>query len=118
MAENYGARKQSGWRVIFLQPDVCKTPMGSALVPIPYPAISELKGAFGVVDSVNLNGHPAVVFNQSRTPETKADGQGKGLGIKSNTVGLQCEPIDKSASVRAGKRWVVRHDDKFWMNGS
>jgi hypothetical protein len=118
MADNYGARKDGTWKIIFLQPDVCKTPMGSAIVPIPYPGISDLGQAFGVVESVRLNGNPAVVYDQSKSPETRADGQGKAMGIKSNTVGMKCEPLDKSSSVRAEKKWVVRHDDKFWMNGA
>lgn len=117
MADNYGARKQDGWTITFVTPDVCKTPMGSAMVPIPYPTTSELSKAFGVVESVKLNGFPAVVYGQSKTPKTKGDAAGKGTGIKSNTVELQCEPLDKSSSVRAGKKWVVRHDDLFWMNG-
>ncbi len=118
MADNYGARKASGWVVYSMPPDVCKTPMGSALVPVPYPITSMLSDALGVVESVKLNGHPAVVFDQSKTPSSKGDAPGSGTGVKSNTVGLQCEPIDKSSSVRAGKKWVVRHGDKFWMNGS
>jgi hypothetical protein len=32
-------------------------------------------------------------------------------------VGKQCEPLDKSGTVRAEGSWVVRHGDKFWMNG-
>jgi Domain of unknown function (DUF4150) len=118
MADNLGARQQSGWTIYSIPPDVCKTPMGSSIVPIPYPVTSKLEDAFGVVRTVRLNGHPAVVFDQSKTPETKGDSQGKATGIKSNTVGMKCEPIDKSSTVRAGKKWVVRHLDKFWMNGA
>jgi len=118
MAENYGARKDGGWTVYSLAPDVCKTPMGSAMVPVPYPITSQLSDAMGMVTSVKLNGKPAVVFAQSKTRSSKGDAPGSGTGIKSGTVGKQCEPIDKSSSVRAGMKWVVRHDDKFWMNGS
>ena len=118
MAANYGARKAAGWTVYSLPPDVCKTPMGSAMVPVPYPVTSSLADAFGIVESVKLNGNPAVVFDKSKTPKTRGDMAGKGTGIKSGTVEMQCEPLDKSSSVRAGKKWVVRHGDKFWMNGS
>lgn len=117
MAKNYGARQQSGWTIYSIPPDVCKTPMGSAIVPIPYPVTSKLEDAIGIVKSVKLNGHPAVVFDQSQTPSTKGDSQGKATGIKSNTVELRCEPLDKSSTVRAGKKWIVRHGDKFWMSG-
>ncbi|WPO00210.1 PAAR-like domain-containing protein [Pseudomonas sp. MUP55] len=39
-------------------------------------------------------------------------------GIKSNTVGGECYPLEKSSTVRAEGKLVVRHDDKFWMNGA
>jgi hypothetical protein len=117
MADNVGARKQGGWTVYSLPPDVCKTPMGSSMVPVPYPITSELSAAFGTADSVRLNGHVAVVFKRSKTPSSKGDAPGSGTGIKSGTVGKQCEPLDKSSSVRAEGCWVVRHGDTFWMNG-
>jgi hypothetical protein len=117
MADNVGARKQGGWTVYSLAPDVCKTPMGSAMVPVPYPISSGLSAAFGTADSVRLNGHAAVVFKRSRTPSSKGDAPGSGTGVKSGTVGKQCEPLDKSSSVRAEGCWVVRHGDTFWMNG-
>ena len=117
MASNLGARKESGWVVYSMPPDVCKTPMGSSMVPVPYPITSQVSAATGVVKSVKLNGSPAVVFDQSKTPSSVGDAPGSGTGIKSGTVGKKCEPIDKSSTVRAGKKWVVRHGDKFWMNG-
>jgi hypothetical protein len=83
MADNVGARKQGGWTVYSLAPDVCKTPMGSAMVPVPYPISSELSAAFGTADSVRLNGHAAVVFKRSRTPSSKGDAPGSGTGVKS-----------------------------------
>jgi hypothetical protein len=92
--------------------------MGSAIVPIPYAVISKLDSAIGVVTTVKLNGHEAVVFGQSQTASTKGDAQGKACGLKSNTVELKCEPLTKSSSVRAGKKWIVRHGDRFWMNGA
>jgi hypothetical protein len=41
MADNYTARKQPGWRVVSIAPDVCKTPMGSSIPPVPYPVRPE-----------------------------------------------------------------------------
>lgn len=117
MADHVGARKQGGWTIYSLAPDVCKTPMGSAMVPVPYPITSQLSAAVSTAKSVRLNGHPAVVFDMSQTPSSQGDAPGSGTGIKSGTVGSACWPLDKSGSVRAEKKWVVRHLDKFWMNG-
>jgi len=118
MAENVLARKQDQWKVISIVPDVCKTPMGGAIPPVPYPVTAGLKTASGVAKSVRVNGKPVVVFDMSLIPKTDGDQAGSAKGIKSNTVGGKCYPLEKSSTVRAEGKWVVRHDDLFWMNGS
>lgn len=118
MADNVIARKQGKWKVVSIVPDVCKTPMGSAIPPVPYPVTAELKSATGVTRSVRVNGEPVVVFDKSLVPSTKGDAAGAAKGIKSNTVGGRCYPLEKSSTVRAEGKLVVRHDDKFWMNGA
>lgn len=117
MAKEYGARKQSGWKVVYLVPDFCKTPMGSAIPPVPYPVTAELDTSEGVAESVRLNDHPAIVYDASYTPKTIGDGRGSALGVKSSTVEANCWPLERSGTVRYEKRYVVRHGDKFWMNG-
>lgn len=118
MSDNHIARKQSGWKVVSLAPDVCKTPMGSSVVPVPYPVTAELGSATAVAESVRANGHPLVVYNKSYTPSTKGDSAGSAKGVKSGTVGGKCHPKDHSRTVRAEGKQIVRHDDLFWMNGS
>lgn len=111
------ARKATGWRIIGLYPDVCKTPMGSSMVPVPYPASAQLDDSVSTVKSVQANGEPVVVFSKTKVPSTKGDTAGVGKGLKSGTVGGTCWPKTSSGSVRAGGQYVVRHDDEFWMNG-
>ncbi|MBP0714326.1 DUF4150 domain-containing protein [Burkholderia sola] len=118
MADNVTARKQGKWTVIGIAPDVCKTPMGSSIPPVPYPVTAELDTSTGVVPSVRYNGHPVVVYQRSYTPKTIGDAAGKAKGIKSGTVEGKCHPLEHSSTVRAGGRYLVRHDDLFWMNGS
>lgn len=117
MSKNVVARKEAGWRVVSVPPDVCKTPMGSSTPPIPYPVTAKLEQSVQVVDNVRANGHPVVVFDQTKVPSTLGDGAGSATGIKSGTVGANCYPKTHSPGVRAGKHWVIRHDDEFWMNG-
>jgi hypothetical protein len=117
MADNVIARKNSGWLVISLTPDVCKTPMGNSTPPIPYPVIAKLGDAVQVVKSVRANGDPVVVFDQSKVPQTIGDAPGVAKGIKSGTVGGNCYPDEHSKSVRAGGKPIIRHDDQWWMNG-
>ena len=118
MADNVMARKQGGWKIVSMVPDVCKTPMGSSVVPVPYPVTSELVTASDVATSVKLNGFPLIVYGKSFTPMTNGDQAGSATGIKSGTVGGKCVPELKSSTVKAEGSWVVRHDDLFWMNGS
>lgn len=117
MADNYTARKQPGWRVVSLVPDVCKTPMGSSTPPVPYPVTAELKDAVQEAGSVRANGYPVVVFDMSLVPQTIGDAAGSANGIKSGTVQGKCYPKTHSTSVRAEGKCLVRHDDQFWMNG-
>ncbi|WP_308584967.1 DUF4150 domain-containing protein [uncultured Pseudomonas sp.] len=118
MADNVIARKQGKWKVVSIVPDVCKTPMGSAIPPVPYPVTAELKTATDVAKSVRANGKPVVVFDKSLVPTTEGDGAGSAKGIKSHTIGGKCYPLEKSNTVRAEGKLVVRHGDKFWMNGA
>ena len=117
MSKNVVARKEGGWRIVSVPPDVCKTPIGSSTPPIPYPVTAELVQAVQEVPNVNANGHPVVVFDQSKVPKTIGDAAGRATGIKSGTVEANCYPKTHSPGVRAGKHWLIRHDDEFWMNG-
>ncbi|MFJ4156873.1 DUF4150 domain-containing protein [Pseudomonas sp. NPDC089752] len=118
MADNVMARQQGQWTVVSIAPDVCKTPMGSSIPPVPYPVTAELDTSTGVAKSVRANGHPVVVYKRSFTPKTIGDAAGKAKGIKSGTVEGKCHPQEHSSSVRAEGRHLVRHGDLFWMNGS
>lgn len=117
MAENLTARKQSGWKVVSLTPDVCKTPMGSSTPPVPYQVTAELVDSVQVSESVRSNGHPLVVFDASLVPTTLGDAAGTATGIQSGTVEGKCYPKLHSETVRAEGKYIVRHDDRFWMNG-
>jgi hypothetical protein len=117
MPKNVVARKETGWKVVSIAPDVCKTPMGSSTPAVPYQVTAELDSAVQVVPSVRANGHPVLVFDMSLLPNTIGDAAGSATGIKSGTVEGKCYPKAHSDTVRADRKWLVRHDDKFWMNG-
>ncbi|MFM9924878.1 DUF4150 domain-containing protein [Variovorax sp. H27-G14] len=117
MSANVAARKQGSWRVVSLAPDVCKTPMGSAVPPVPYPVTAQLSSTTAVASSVRANGHPVVVYDMSVVPTTIGDAAGAAKGVKSGTVQGKCYPKDHSRTVRAEGKLLVRHDDLFWMNG-
>ena len=118
MADNVTARKHAAWRVVSVLPDVCRTPMGKSKPPVPYPVVARLDEAVSEVPSVYANGAPVVVFNRSYVPRTLGDEPGTAKGVKSGTVGANCYPKAHSSTVRAEARFILRHDDAFWMNGA
>ncbi|MBE0441134.1 MULTISPECIES: DUF4150 domain-containing protein [unclassified Psychrobacter] len=117
MPNNTIAKKQSGWTVVSTLPDVCKTPMGSSMVPVPYPVTAKLINSSNVSPNVRSNDHPVFLFDASTVVKTIGDEAGVGKGVKSGTVSGKCYPIEHSSTVRANGKYVVRHRDKFGMNG-
>lgn len=87
------------------------------MIPVPYPVIAKLTDSVKVINSVKANGYPTVVYDESFVVKTLGDQAGVGKGIKSGTVGGKCYPKTHSKSVKANGKYLVRHNDKFWMNG-
>ena len=98
MADNVIARKQDQWTVVSLVPDVCKTPMGAAIPPVPYPVTAELKTATGVATSVRANGKPAVVYDMSLVPTTQGDEAGAAKGIKTTPWAANATRLKRAAA--------------------
>ncbi|MDR0673170.1 MAG: DUF4150 domain-containing protein [Zoogloeaceae bacterium] len=117
MTRNVVARKQSGWKVVYTLPDVCLTPMGSSVVPVPYAVYAELKQSVRVAESVKANGHPVVIYDETVVPRTIGDGAGTRKSVKSGTVEANCYPKTHSSTVSAEKHRVVRHDDENPLPG-
>lgn len=118
MASNLIARKDGTWTIVFLTPDVCKTPMGGGTPPVPYPVTATLGSSAQTTTSVRVNGEPLVVFDASFAPSTVGDAAGTATGMESGTVGAKCWPKEKSNTVRAQGKHLVRRNDEFWMNGA
>ncbi|MBC6946553.1 DUF4150 domain-containing protein [candidate division KSB1 bacterium] len=117
MADKEATRKISEAILVCRTPDVCKTPMGSSMVPVPYQIISKFETAAKTATTVNFTGEPA--FNMgSYLPTVIGDEAGVGGGMKSGTHKGKCVPVTHSTTVRVEKQWLVRHDDLFQMNGT
>ncbi len=102
-------------RIICLAPNVCLTPVGNQMVPVPY-MIHDLVGHDETfTPSVRFTGQKAMVM-RSHTQHCHGDEAGTGGGIKSGTHGGICEPIGHADQVRAEGSHVIGHQDRFWMN--
>ncbi|MGO7581549.1 PAAR-like domain-containing protein [Rhizobium ruizarguesonis] len=110
-----GLRDLDEAKIVSLSPDVCLTPVGSSVVPIPYPIVDYCGHDMGYTPSVLFTGKKAMVM-RSRTTHVHGDAPGTRKGVKSGTVEDVCEPIGHADQVRAESSHVIRHLDRFWMN--
>lgn len=110
-----GLRDIDEARIVSLAPDVCWTPVGSSVVPIPYPVVDFCGHDKNYTPSVRFTSKKAMVM-RSCTTHVHGDKPGVKKGVKSGTVESICEPIGHAAHVRAEGSHVIRHLDRFWMN--
>lgn len=111
-----GARKNSIFIVVNLVPDVCKTPIGSSMVPVPYPIVGDLADSITVSKKTNFNGDPVFLLSDSVVSKVTGNEPGTGGGMRSgvNKGKVRATSSSKTVSIE-GKR-VVRHGDECEMN--
>lgn len=117
MADKEATRKISEAILVCRTPDVCKTPMGTAMVPVPYQIIAKFETAAEAATTVNFTDEPAFHMG-SYLPSVIGDEGGVGGGLKTGSHKGKCYPLTHSSSVRVQGQWLVRHDDLFEMNCS
>ena len=114
---NEAARKTGDAVIICDGPDVCLTPVGSSVVPIPYFITSKLDGAYGVEPTVKLTGMETYT-HASRTPKVKGNEAGTKGGIKSGKNVSICKPVAGVHSIKVGGHLLLCHGQKYDMNCS
>lgn len=98
--------------ICFAFPDVCQTPAGPSMVPVPYPNIGQLSDAQETSRKVNVGGNP-VILKDSTIPKTSGDEAGAGGPGPAGKV----EFTRSSNSVRINGKFVVRMTDTTTQNG-
>lgn len=111
-----GARKNSIFMVVSLLPDVCKTPMGSSMVPVPYPIVGDLNNSVAVAKTVFFNRDPVFLLSDSVVTTVTGNEAGTGGGMKSGVNKGKVRATESATSVRVEKKLVVRHGDECDMN--
>ncbi|MCF6323060.1 MAG: DUF4150 domain-containing protein [Gammaproteobacteria bacterium] len=107
--------KGSGDKAVASAPDVCKTPVGSAVVPVPYPNISQSSTLKKGSKTVKINGQPTALKG-STFASSDGDQAGSLGGIASGVTGKETEFISYSFDVKIEGRNVVRHADMTTHN--
>jgi hypothetical protein len=109
------ATKKSGF-LCFAFPDICKTPVGPAIVPIPYPNIGDLGDATDTSTNVFAGGDP-VIHKGSQIEKTMGDEAGTIGGVKSGSAPKgKVEFTSASGSVFVNGQPVVRMFDSTKQN--
>lgn len=115
MAPKEGSRDIGDGIIVCLSPDVCKTPVGSSLPPVPYSITAKQADDANTVSSVRFTQKRAHNM-ASLVTKCTGDQPGTGTGVKSGTVGSVCHPKGHSASVRIRGKWAIRNTDEWYMN--
>ncbi len=104
--------KVSGGKVV--TPDVCKTPVGSSIVPILYSNVAKSRNLSKGSKSVKIDG-ASVCLSSSEFSTSTGDEAGSAKGITGATKG-RAFPINYSFNVKVEGKSVVRNGDQFTGN--
>jgi len=112
MADEFGARIDGSYRVVFTSPDMCKLPNGSV---VPFPITEQLSNSDNYSKTTRFNGKWAFLL-KSHTTKVIGDEAGVAKGVNSGTVSKKAEPIEHSKSFNIEGSPVIRVGDKVNMN--
>ena len=113
----HSAARHSGKNAIItcMAPDVCKTQVGNAVVPIPYMIISKLDWSDKTSPDVELTGMKA--FNMdARTNKVTGDEPGSLGGVKSGVNKGWCRPQSNKTNVFVNGAELLQNDNLYEMN--
>lgn len=108
--------KDAKFVVTCLVPDVCLTPMGPSVVPVPYPITHTMSASQQCSKNVFLNDQPAFLHNESFVENAVGDQAGVKGGVVTSVMGKVSHSITKSPSVYVNGKEMVRAGDQVWMN--
>jgi hypothetical protein len=111
-----GARINSEMYVVCTNPDVCKTPMSSSTVPVPYQIVGNLGDSASISPNVRFADNNAFLLDKSIITKVTGDEAGTSGGVSSGTNVSTCEAIEGCKTFRINGKQVVAHGDKFKMN--
>ena len=96
-------------------PDVCLTPAGSALVPIPYVNVAKSASLESGTKTVTIDGGMGAIDGCCYGKST-GDEAGSGKGVGSGTVGDKAEFINYSFDVKIEGKGACRNADAMMQN--
>ena len=114
-ANGQGISNTGSGDVVISGPDVCLTPMGPSMVPIPYTNIAKSASLAGGTKTVKIDGNMGAIDGCCYSTST-GDQPGSGTGVCSGTVGDKAEFINNSFDVKIEGKGVCRNSDPMTQN--
>ena len=108
--------KSQRFYCVSLSPDICKTPVGNSVVPIPYNITGEFKDAQAVSKDVKTHSEPVFLHDKSFIPSVKGDERGTLGGIKSGTFMKRVESLQFSPTKGSNGTHTIQESRLVWMN--
>lgn len=116
MATELGTAKDGQFVLVNVAPDVCLTPIGDDMVPVPYAISHNMEESCQVSPNVFFRDKPAFLHNESYVDNVKGDEPGTSGGVVSSVQMHISHSIDHSPTVFVNGKPVVRTGDRVWMN--
>jgi hypothetical protein len=114
--ENAAARDSGkAAQITCLAPDVCLTPVGTAVVPVPYMIISMLSWSQTTIPTVKFTDQNAFTM-ASRTNKVTGDEPGVNGGVKSGVNMGWCRPQSNKSNVFVADRQLIENMNLYEMN--
>ena len=104
-----------GGKIVCLAPDVCLTPVGSSIVPIPYMIVSKLEWSDKTITKTTFGGQEAFTM-ASRTNKVTGDEPGSKGGVKSGVNKGWCRPKSNKTSFFVKGQEGIQHNNVYEMN--
>ncbi|NHZ83844.1 DUF4150 domain-containing protein [Massilia sp. CCM 8695] len=108
--------KSQRFYCVSVYPDICKTPVGNAVVLIPYTIKGEFVQAQAVSPNVKTHSEPMFLHGRSFIPSVTGDEPGKLGGWKSGTFTKRVESFQTSSTKGANGTHTIQEGRFVWMN--
>lgn len=114
-ANGQGLTNKGSGAVVVSGPDVCLTPMGNSVVPIPYTNTAKSSTLAEGTTSVKVDGNMAAVEGCCYKTST-GDEPGNKKGVGSGTVCDKAEFINSSFDIKIEGKGACRNSDPMTQN--
>lgn len=114
-ANSQGITNKGSGAVVVSGPDVCLTPVGSSVVPIPYTNTARSSTLAEGTKSVKVGGNMAAVEGCCYKTST-GDEPGVALGVGSGTICNKAEFINSSFDIKIEGKGACRNSDPMTQN--